>query len=517
MSQEARRLAAVMFTDMVGYTALGQRNESLALTMVEEHRKLVRPIVARHNGREVKTMGDAFLVEFMSALDAVRCAYDIQRAIREFNISLPADRRIQLRVGIHVGDVVESHGDISGDAVNLASRIESIAEDGTVYLSRQVYDQVQNKFDLDLTDLGARTLKNVSSPVEVYRIVMPWESGGQRPVAGLDSRRVAILPFANMSPDPADEYFADGMTEELIGAMSRIAGLRVIARTSVMGYKRSPKRIDEVAKELDVGTVLEGSVRKAGERVRISVQLIDSKTGEHLWSDSYDRDLKDALAIQSDISKTVAEELEVKLLSHEKASFEKRRTVNPDAYLLYLKGRSYWAERTELNTKNAIECFEQAIALDPAMAPAYSGLADCYNVLSDYGWMQPDRASPMAKQYSIKALEVDPDLAEAHASLAWTLMSYSWDFVSAGREFRRATALRPNYAIAYHWYAILHLFLRKCDDALSLEQRAYELDPYSRTIGMSLANCLAVKGRTRESMEQFAKLTELHPNFAAAY
>src|SRR5438876_7211030 len=194
-----------MFTDMVGYTALGQKNESLSLALVDEQRKLIRPILNKHDGREVKTMGDSFLVEFSSALNAVRCAYDIQRAAREFNISLPVERRVHLRVGVHLGDVLNSQGDISGDAVNVASRIEPLADDGGVCLTRQVYDHVQNKFELPMASLGTKPLKNVSTPVEVYKIVMPWSEPKASPVPLLDTKRVAVLPFANMSPDPNDE------------------------------------------------------------------------------------------------------------------------------------------------------------------------------------------------------------------------------------------------------------------------------------------------------------------------
>ena len=242
---------------------MGQRNESFSLALVEEHRRVIRPILSKHNGREVKTMGDAFFVEFPSALEAVRCAYDIQRAIRELNFSLAEDRRVQLRIGIHLGDVVDTEGDISGDAVNLASRIERFANDGGVCLTREVHSQVANKFDLPLKSLGPKDLKNVEVPVEVYRVLMPWEE--ETPSAGvMDRKRIAVLPFSNFSPDPSDEYFADGMTEELITRLSEIKGLRVIARTSVMAYKKKEKTISAIARELGAGSIIEGSVRKPG-------------------------------------------------------------------------------------------------------------------------------------------------------------------------------------------------------------------------------------------------------------
>jgi len=506
-----------MFTDMVGYTDLGQRNESLSLVLVEEQRRLVRPVLNRHGGREVKTMGDAFLVEFPSALDAVRCAYDIQRTVREFNFSLSDERRIRLRVGVHVGDVVGSRGDISGDAVNVASRIEPLAEEGGVCLSRQVYDQVQNKFDLPLASLGVRMLKNMSMPLEVFKIVMPWNEEKAIPRTQLDKRRIAVLPFASISPDPADEYFAEGMTEELISTMSRIGGLKVIARTSVMGYKGGQKKISEVAKDLDVGTVLEGSVRKAGDKLRITVQLIDSQTSDHLWAESYDRDLRDVFAIQSDISETVCEALKVQLLPVEKARIEKKQEVNPEAYALYLKGRFFWNERTQEGVNKAVKYFEQVVRIDPKFAPAYSGLADCYNILADYSWMAPSRAGQFAKDYSVKAIQIDDNLAEAHASLALTLTNCFWDFGSAEKELKRAIELRPNSAPAYHWYSVLLFYLRRLGESRSMVARALDLDPYSRVMNMVMANMLAITGDTQEAMRRYEELVELHPDFAALH
>jgi adenylate cyclase len=508
-----RRLVAIMFTDMVGYTALGQKDESLSLALVEEQRKLIRPILGRHNGREIKTMGDAFLVEFPNALDAVRCAYDIQRATREFNISLPEEKRIHLRVGLHLGDVVESQGDISGDAVNLASRIEPLAEDGGVCLTRQVYDHVQNKFELPLASLGPRSLKNVASPVEVYRIMMPWEGRSHEVFSGLDKRRIAILPFANISPDPADEFFADGMTEELISTLSRIRGLRVIARTSVMGYKGGHKKIGEVAKELGVGTVLEGSVRKAGRRMRITVQLIDSETSEHIWAESYDRELTDVFAIQSDISTTVASSLRVQLLSEERSALERKRVAEPEAYTLYLKGRSCWNARTKQSVTEAVQLFSQATRIDPKFALAYTGLADCYSALAGFDWMAPSAAYPLAKEFSMKALKIDESLAEAHASLAVTLKNQLWDFASAERELRRAVELSPSYALAYHWLAGVLGVVGKIEQAVSYEKRGVEIDPYSPAINTGLAYWLAVSGRIDEALEQHKRAVDLDPNY----
>ena len=421
MSEGERRLAAIMFTDMVGYTALGQTNETLSLALVNEQRKLIRPILIKHNGREVKTIGDSFLVAFSSALDAVRCAYDIQRITREFNISLPEARKLHLRIGVHLGDVVESQGDISGDAVNVASRIEQLAEDGGVCLTRQVYDHVQNKFELPLNSLGLRSLKNVNAPVEVFKIEMPWHEERAPQPTQFDMNRIAVLPFVNMSPDPGDEYFADGITEELIDRLSQLSELRVIARTSMMIYKRKEKKASEIAKELRVGSLIEGSVRKAGNRIRITVQLIDGGTEEHLWSSRYDKDLDDVFAIQSDIAERVTDQAKVHLLDSERRMLGKRPTGNTEAYRLYLKGRYYWNERTQEGMNKASRYFDEAVKLDPRFALAYAGLADCNVVSPSYGWQMSREAFPIAKEYALRAIEIDPRLAEPHASLGWSM------------------------------------------------------------------------------------------------
>src|SRR5438094_1885449 len=360
-----------MFTDMIGYAALGQKNESLSLALVEEQRRLIRPILNRHNGREVKTIGDGFLVEFLSAMDAVRCAYDIQRITREFNISEPVEHKLHLRIGVHLGDVVESEGDISGDAVNVASRIESLAEDGGVCLTRQVYDQVRNKFDLPLTSLGPRSLKNLSSSVEVYKMIMPWDATVAISLPEHDTRRIAILPFANISTDQADEYFSDGMTDELIEVLSKIGGLRVVATTSVMRFKGEKATANRIGQELKVGSLMEGSVRKSKDQVRITVQLVDTESEEQLWTETYNRNLQDIFSVQSDIAQQVAKALEVRLGVRENSALRREQTQNPEAYSFYLKGRHRWNLRSENEINRAIKYFEEAIGRDPGYALAY--------------------------------------------------------------------------------------------------------------------------------------------------
>ena len=505
-----------MFTDMVGYTALGQRNESLSLALVEEQRKLIRPILARHNGREVKTIGDAFLVEFLSALDAVRCAYDIQRAVREFNISLPEERRVHLRVGVHLGDVVESGGDISGDAVNVASRIEPLAEDGGVCVTRQVYDHVQNKFELKMASLGVKPLKNVSVPIEVYKMVMPWEQAGVSSRPESSGNRVAVLPFANMSPDPADEYFADGMTEELIDRLAQVKSLKVIARTSVMKYKGSQKGALEVGKELGIGALIEGSVRKAGNRVRVTVQLINAGTEEHLWSSHYDKNLDDIFAVQSEIAEKVAGELKVQLLDSEKKTLEKKPTRDITAYTFYLKGRYLWNERNKESLEKAIKYFEEAIRMDSRFALAYAGLADSYIVLMDHGHLPRSEVFPKAKEAAKKALELDETLAEAHTSLA-TILGREWDWRGAEEEYAKALGINPNYATAHHWYSIHLLDTGRVDEAIRELKIAEELDPLSPMIHAYAGNVYLCARKYDIALAEFDKALELDPNFVSAH
>ena len=501
-----------MFTDMVGYTALGQKDETLSLALVEEQGKLIRPILGRHGGREVKTIGDAFMVEFPNAVDAVRCAYDIQRAIREFNLSLASDKRIHLRVGLHLGEVIESHGDISGDAVNVASRIETLAEDGGVCFTQQVYDHVRNKVDLNLTSLGRRSLKNVVEPIEIYKIAMPWEEAHLSVL--LDPKRIAVLPFVNMSPDPNDSYFADGITEEVISTASNIGGLSVISRTSIMGYKGTSKKVGEIGSELKAGSVLEGSFRKAGNRIRVTTQLIDVNNDSHVWTQAYDRELDDIFAIQTDIAEQVAEALKVRILPDEKKQVERVPTRNTEALSLYLKGRYYWNERTKQSIDKALKYFEEAIKRDQKFAIAYSGIADCYTLYGANGWLQPGDAFPRSKEYATRALEIDPTLAEPHTTLADVLNSYEGRWEESEAEFKRALKLKPNYSLAHMWYGLLLQFLRRFDEAREEYNLAVQLDPLTRVGALNIASVTAASGRPKDAIRELETALEKDPDFA---
>jgi adenylate cyclase len=495
-----------MFTDMVGYTALGQKSESLSLALIDEQRRLTRPIFKRHEGREVKTMGDAFLVEFPSALNAVRCAYEIQRATREFNIPLPEERRIHLRVGIHLGDVVESAGDISGDAVNLASRIEPLAEDGGVCLTRQVYDHVQNKFELPLKSVGNKQLKNVASPVEVFRMIMPWSEEKHEAHTKLDRNRLAVLPLSNLSSSPEDGYFADGMTEELISSLSRLPGLGVISRTSVMQYKNQTKHVAEIGRELGAGSLLEGSVRKAGNRVRIALQLIDANTDNHLWAENYDRNLDDVFAIQTDVASRVSASLKAGGF----AGPVHADTDDMEAYTIYLRAMQLSYESTEPALKEAVSLLIDVIARDPSFVRARIALVLSYTRMANMGYAEFTILKDKAEVEARKAIGLDPSSAEAHGALS-RILQHLDEFKESVMEAERAIQLNLNSPEAYFTLGFTHCTEGRIEEGLGYFHKALELDPLSVAKARVLALALGIVGRGEEARAMLGKMLRIYP------
>jgi adenylate cyclase len=473
-----RRLAAIMFTDMVGYSALVQADEGAALEVLQRHNRVLRPLFSQFHGREVKTVGDAFLVEFPSALDAVRCALETQRSLHEYNVSAPSAWRIQIRIGIHVGDVVQSKDDVLGDAVNIASRIQALAEAGGVVLTQQALDQVQHKLSVAFVQLPAAPLKNLLHPVTVYRMVPTWEAHAPavpRAARG-DGRQLAVLPLANISPDPADGYFADGLTEELIAVLSQVRGLSVTARTSVMSYKAAPKSVTQVGTELGVDTVLEGSVRKSGNRLRITLQLIDVASQRHVWANSYNRELDDVFAVQSDIAERTASALRLELAPGKQAGEKRPPTANLAAYDFYLRGLVACTESYQTGATEAIRCFEQATKLDPGFAEAYAAWANTYVAMA--GEFLPMReAIPRARELAGRALQIDPDSSEAHGALANVAFQYDHDWKLAETEFQTAIALNPSNAVAHQFYALMLYALGRFDEAKEVSRRLVQLDP----------------------------------------
>jgi adenylate cyclase len=513
-----RQLAAIMFTDLAGYTALTQSNESLAMEVLERHNRLLRPFFPKFHGREVKAIGDSFLVEFESALDALRCAVEIQSYLHDYNVSSQDEWKIRLRIGIHLGDVIHRASDVFGDAVNIASRMQPISEPEGVCVSEQVFDQVRNKIPQPLVKLSQLDLKNIQFPIDVYKVVMPWEQS-TLPIeaTSLSPSRIAVLPFANFSPDPNDEYFADGMTDEIISTVSKISGLSVISRTSVMRYKQTPKATTEIGRELKASKLLEGSVRKSGSRIRITVQLIDTKNDDHLWAESYDRNMEDIFEVQSDIAENVADALKMRLLDQEKQQIEKKPTRNIGAYTLYLKGRYYWNERNKESLEKAIKYFEEAVKRDPEFALAYSGLADSYIVLVDHGYLTRSEGYANAREEATKALELDDTLAEPHTSLA-NILSVEWDWTRAEEEFAKALKANPNYATAHHWYSIHLATLGRLDEAVRELKIAEELDPLSPMIHSYGALGVYLPARQYDTaLTELDKALELDPDFVPAH
>jgi adenylate cyclase len=513
LSGGERRLAAIMFTDIVGYTSLTQKNESAAMEMLGEQRTLIRPLIASHGGREVKTIGDAFLVEFESALEAVRCAFDVQQSLHELNTGRPIDRKIFLRIGVHLGDVIHSLNDVYGDAVNVASRIEPLAAPGGVCISEQVYDHVKNKTDFQLLSLGKKELKNVGEPVEVFRVVLPWERRDSA-AAELDKKRIAVLPFTNLSSDPEEGYFADGMTEEIITSISGVRQLTVIARTSVMGYKGTTKKVRDIGRELEVGTMLEGSVRKAGNRVRITAQLVDTETEGHIWAQNYDRQLEDVFAIQSEIAEKVAGELKIRLVEEEKRLIERRPTENTEAYTSYLRGRELIRERTEASLRQALGALEQAITLDPGFAKAHAAVATCYTELVTDSYEPHEQATPKAEISVRRALQLDPELAEAHATLARVYFQED-DIIGCEAESRRAIELNPSLAEAHFVLSNVYFVKGQKEEGISAAETCYRLDPVLPRYVERLGQFYFYMGMESKALQHWEKTTRVYP--AGAY
>ncbi len=502
-----RRLAAIMFTDLVGFTKMGQRDEEAALRLRREHQSLLRPIFATFGGHEVKTLGDGFLVEFHSAVESVRCAVEIQRTVARRNSSADPGEQILLRIGLHVGDVVEEDGDILGDAVNVASRIEPLADPGGVCLSETVYQQVRNKLPVLFERLGPRSLKNVQEPVEIYRVTdgaaprRPPDSPAEKP----HNLRLAILPLANLSAEPEDEFFADGLTDELISRTAQLPQLRVIARTSVQRYKSTSKSIREVGEELDVGVALEGSVRKSGNRVRISVQLVDVRSQAPMWSVRYDRPFDDIFAVQDDIAGHVASSVAERLAGSTAAPAAPVPLVAPDtadmeAYKLFLHAKQlFWEKGSIETTRTALAMFENAVARDPRFARARVGLAETLLYLATEGVTNYREAEERARRELGIALEINDGIAEAHSVLAALYLS-SDRFADVEREAGRAMQLNPSLADPYRWLAQLAAGNGDINEAVRLLDAARGLNPEDVNVLSFYGRALFYSGREEEAL-----------------
>src|SRR5438874_6714241 len=470
-----RRLTAILAADVVGYSRMMGANEAGTLEALKAVRvDFVDGSITQYQGRVVNLTGDGMLVEFPSVVNAVGCAAEIQRGMRDRNVDLPPDRRIEFRIGVNLGDVIVEGDDIYGDGVNVAVRLESIAEPGGISVSHSVRDQVGNRLDLTFEDKGEQNLKNIEKPIRVYNVSLDGPGARSEKQRRPEKPSIAVMPFANMSGDPDQEYFSDGITEDILTDLSKISGLFVVARHSAFIYKDKPIKAQQIGQELGVDFLLEGSVRKAGSHIRVTGQLVNCKDGGHLWAERFDRDLTDIFAIQDEITHAIVEQLKVKLLPQEKKSIEQAPTDNVEAYTYYLRGREFLQRHTKAYYHLAKRMFAKALELDPNYARAYAGIADCDAFL--YMVYQVDVPLEGILDMSAKALALDNKLAEAHTARGVAL-SAARDFDEANTEFETALTLDPNCFEAHYLYARASFAQGKLERAAELFERAAEIKP----------------------------------------
>ena len=504
---EERRLVAIMFTDIAGYTVLMGSDEDKAFEMLKKNHAIHEHLINKYKGTLIKEIGDGTLASFPLASDAVRCAMEVQKKAKT--------QAIPLKIGIHQGEMVMAGEDVLGDSVNIASRLQEDAQEGCITISGKVYSDIKNKADIKTRFLEEKTFKNVDDPIKVYIVCYEAVEKEEKPEISSTKKTessIAVLPFVNMSNDPEQEYFCDGMAEEIINALTHIESLKVIARTSTFTFKSKDLKVNEIAKELNVENILEGSVRKAGNKIRITAQLIKADDSSHLWSEKYDRDMKDIFAIQDEISLSIVEALKVKLLKAEKKTLMKRYTENLEAYNLYLTGKYYSEMWTAEGFEKAIECFEQALQKDQNYALAYTGIAYVWFFRAYFG-NPPMEVIPKAKTYVKKALDIDEKLAEAHALLGRISTMYDWNWELAEQEFKQALELNPNSSIIHFHYCDCLSVTGQHEEAVIEVKRARELDPLSVTTNGNVGERLYFAGRFDEAIEELQKVIAMDKNW----
>jgi len=518
-SRPQRRLAAILSADVVGYSRLMGVDETGTLTRLNALRRdLIDPAIAGHSGRIVKLMGDGALVEFASAVDAVTCAIAIQRQIRERDTGDSNSDPIRLRIGINVGDIIIEGQDIFGDGVNLAARIESIAEPGGISISEDAWRQVQGKVVANFVDTGEQSLKNIARPVRVYRLDQPAKittpSEPPRPTPAPPIKpSIAVLAFTNMSGDPEQEYFSDGISEDIITDLSKQSELCVIARNSTFIYKGKPVDIKRIGRELGVRYVLEGSVRRAGNRVRVTGQLIDAANGAHIWADRFDRDLTDIFAVQDELTREIISALKIKLAEREKAPIS-GGTKNVEAHDLFLKGRELIMAnmRNRDSFQGSTACFRRAIALDPNYAAPYAGLGMAYMLDYQNHWSEaPEQSLDQAERFVSESIDRDDSDPYAHYVAA---LIYMWkkDYERWTREADRALSLNPNYAPALTARGNVHLYSGEAAEAIRYYEQVIRLDPASAQHRHFLGCAYFVAGDYETAAAIFKERIVLTPN-----
>jgi adenylate cyclase len=478
-----RRLAAILAADVVGYSRLMGVDEEGTLAALTAHlTEMIKPCIAGHRGRVVKTTGDGLLAEFASVVDAVQCALSVQDGMRERNIEVPENRRLEFRIGVNLGDVIVQDDDLFGDGVNVAARLEGLAEAGGVCVSDMVQQGVRSKLDLSFDNLGPQRVKNIGNPVHAFRIYRDALStpapGGQDEVLPLPEKpSIAVLPFENMSADPEQEYFSDGITEDIITELSKISGLFVIARHSAFTYKGKSVTLKQVGRELGVRCVLEGSVRKAGNRLRITAQLIDTMTDHHLWADRYDRDLEDIFAVQDEVARSVTSALAVALRPDEGERLSRPPTENMEAYDIFLRTRASLWPPTRDNMLTAHSAYRRIAELDPSFAGGHAGqsLTHSFAVIFSLS-NQPEEDGRLALELATTAVALDDKFAQGHAALG---LGYTVNrqYDEAVECAQRAVELQPGDADVHLFSTFCHLFAGHVDAAYEAINTALRLDP----------------------------------------
>jgi len=506
-----RQLAAILFADMVGYTSLMQENEQLARLKRKRLREVLETTVGKFNGKIVQYYGDGSLSIFGSAIDCVDSAINIQQQLQQ-------EPKVALRIGIHTGDIAIEDESVYGDGVNLASRIESLAVPGGIFISEKVYEEIRNQQNISTREMGYFEFKNVNSPIRIFAIANDGVTVPRRDElrgkTKQTNNRLAVLPFVNMSTDPDNEYFSDGITEELLNALTKVDGLQVTSRTSVFAFKGKNTDVRDIAIQLNVDRILEGSVRKSGNRVRITAQLINATDGYHIWSETYDRNLTDIFEVQDEISGIIAGKLGK--MHTESDHLVTAPVKNVAAYTHYLRGLHYLNKLTPADSRKAIECFEEAIALEPNYALAYARAAGAYCYLGVMGQMIPDTAFEIVKRYADKALQIDDGIAEGHIAKGSAYLFYDWKWKEAYDELRKAIELNPGAIDAYQLLGYYYLIMGQKLKAVEMLEEAEKIDPLSPVISQALGNMYLFAGRFDDAIVQADKMLDLNPTMRIA-
>lgn len=507
-----RQLAVIMFTDIVGYTAMMQQDESAALLVMNKYKDSLQRNVGQFDGEIIQYFGDGGLMIFKNSNDAVSCAVSLQEDFLK-------GPEVPVRIGIHLGDIIYKEGNIFGDCVNITSRVESMGIPGAVLISESVQKQVKNQSAFKLVSLGKFEFKNVEGPMEIFALAINnFQVPRREDIQGKfkDHRRIksiAVLPFVNMSNDPEQEYFGDGIAEEIINSLSHVQDLNVAGRTSSFQFKGRNMDLREAGAKLSVHHVLEGSVRKQGNRLRITAQLVNVADGYHLWSERYDREINDVFGIQDEIALAITEKLLITLMKKERELVTKSYTQNAEAYQLYLKGRFY-LERRGASLITSLQCFQKAIELDPDFALAYTGHSDTNLLLATYGLVSPDKVMPQAKRSAERALELDPTLCQPYCSLGYYYAFYDWNWTEAKKNFLRSLDLNPKYADGHFRYGMNYLACVEGDFSEAAEhgETAIKLEPLSSICYANYALILHAAGKFSEALKLCQAGIELDAN-----